>query len=113
MSSGLFQEMTTPDLAGVKEAVVAGLVEIFKGFGRDQVRMVPDGQGGVWIKSGDRTRQCLRAGGELCDSCCLPFNLPAADVYPLFLRPDLSRLDGGILERDSLGPLCNGLAIRS
>jgi hypothetical protein len=97
MSSGLFQETTTPELAGVKEAVVAGLLEVIKRFGREQVRFVPDGQGGVWIEISATELGNPYTQEETFAICLLPFNLPAADVYPLFLRPDLSRLDGQIL----------------
>jgi hypothetical protein len=91
--------MTTPDLAAVKQAVKESLDEILLGWGAERVRVVPDGQGGAWIEI---------FGAELGDPyiqddtfviCLLPFNLPAADIYPLFVRRDLSRRDG-----QALGP---------
>jgi hypothetical protein len=94
MSSGLFQEMTTPDLTGVKDSVLAGLEEVVHGFGISQVRIVPDGQGGVWIEISDVELGPPYAQDLTFAICLLPFNLPAADVYPLFVRHDLSRLDG-------------------
>ena len=99
MSSGLFQEMTTPDpdLSGVKESVIAGLTEVINGFGADRVRAVPDGQGGVWVEiSGVELGSPYTQEGTFA-ICLLPFSLPGADIYPLFLRPDLSRLDGSAL----------------
>jgi hypothetical protein len=97
MSSGQFQEMTTPDLAGAKESVVAALAEVIKGFGSDRVCRVLDGQGGVWIEISDIELGSPYAQEQTFAICLLPFNLPAADIYPLYLRHDLSRLDGGAL----------------
>jgi hypothetical protein len=97
MSSGLFQEMTIPDLPGAKESVLAGLAEVLNAFGKDHVRPVLDGQGGVWVEISDIALGKTYAQQLTFAICLLPFNLPAADIYPLFLRHDLSRLDGNTL----------------
>jgi hypothetical protein len=55
---------------------------------------VPDGQGGVWIELTDVTLGDRYQQESTFVICLLPFNLPAADVYPLFVRNDLSRADG-------------------
>lgn len=85
---------TTPDLSGLKEAAATALADIVTAYGESRVRAVPDGQGGVWIEIAD-----VPLGGPYAQAttfviCLLPFNLPAADVYPLFVRNDLSRTDG-------------------
>jgi hypothetical protein len=85
---------TTPELAPIKEAVQAALTAITDTYGSEKVRAVPDGQGGAWteiagIELGDRYVQ-----GSTFVICLLPFNLPGADIYPLFVRNDLTRRDG-------------------
>jgi hypothetical protein len=89
--------MTTPELALVKDAVASGLIGVSEAFGSERVRAVPDGQGGAWIEI-----SAVDLGGQYAQDasfaiCLLPFTLPAADVYPLFLRADLSRRDGSPL----------------
>jgi hypothetical protein len=78
----------------VKEAVQAALTDIANAYGAERVLAVPDDQGGVWVEItendlGDRYVQEMTFV-----ICLLPFNLPAADVYPLFVRHDLTRRDG-------------------
>jgi hypothetical protein len=96
-SSGRFPAMTTPELAEAKQAVLSASTEIAQVFGHDHLRLVPDGQGGLWAEINE-----IRLGDPYVQEtsfviCLLPFNLPAADVYPLFLRSDLSRSDGRAL----------------
>lgn len=77
----------------MKEAVAAAVAAIVSRFGNDRVRTVPDGQGGAWIELVDVE---LGEPYEQATSfliCLLPFNLPAADVYPVFMRHDLTRSD--------------------
>ena len=51
MSSGRSLVMTTPEaLAVFKAAVVGAITEVQAAYGRDQVHIVPDGQGGAWIE---------------------------------------------------------------
>ena len=85
---------TTPDLADVKEAVKTALADIVNAYGEDRVRVVPDGQGGVWIEIADVELGDAYAQDSTFVICLLPFNLPGADVYPLFIRNDLARRDG-------------------
>lgn len=67
--------------------------EIESSFGPDKVRLVPDDQGGTWVEITGLDP------GEPYDQvdtfliCLLPFNLPGADVYPMFVRADLTRTD--------------------
>ncbi len=58
------------------------------------MRVVSDGQGGAWVEFKD-----LPLGPPYTQEltfmvCLLPFNLPGSDIYPMFVRPDLTRLDG-------------------
>ncbi|WP_146220993.1 hypothetical protein [Mycolicibacterium moriokaense] len=53
-----------------------------------------DGQGGLWVELngiplGIPYQQCSTFMVFL-----LPFTLPGSDIYPLFVRRDLSRIDG-------------------
>lgn len=86
---------TTPDLSGVKDAPATALADIVSAYGKDNARAVPDGQGGVWIEIADVPLGPPYAQTSTFVICLLPFSLPAADVYPLFIRNDLSRTDGG------------------
>jgi hypothetical protein len=85
---------TTPDLADVKEAVKSALADIVSAYGEDRVRVVPDGQGGAWIEIAEVELGDHYAQDTTFVICLLPFNLPGADVYPLFVRNDLTRRDG-------------------
>jgi hypothetical protein len=85
---------TTPDLADVKEAVKAVLADIVNAYGEEKVCVVPDGQGGAWIEIAEVELGDHYAQVTTFIICLLPFNLPAADVYPLFVRNDLARSDG-------------------
>lgn len=98
MSSGRSLVMTTPEaLAVFKAAVVSAITEVQAAYGRDQVRIVPDGQGGAWIEI-----LAVDLGPTYVQETTfvvflLPFNLPGADIYPLFIRDDLVRSDGAAL----------------
>lgn len=85
---------TTPDPSGLKDATATALADIVAAYGEDRVRAVPDGQGGVWIEIADVPLGIAYAQSDTFVICLLPFNLPVADVYPLFVRNDLSRTDG-------------------
>jgi hypothetical protein len=78
----------------LKAAVAAAVEGVRIQFGSDNVTVVGDGQGGAWVEIDN-----LDLGGSYEQDttflvCLLPFNLPNADVYPMFVRPDLTRLDG-------------------
>lgn len=83
--------MTVTD---VKSAVRDAATGIRAQYGESNVREVPDGQGGAWVEI-----HALELGDAYAQDttflvCLLPFNLPNADVYPVFVRPDLARTDG-------------------
>ena len=77
----------------MKEAVLAAVAEIEAAYGA-KVHAVPDGQGGAWIEITEVVLGGPYAQKKTFVVCLLPFNLPNADVYPLFIRHDLTRRDG-------------------
>jgi len=97
-SSGRSLVTTTPETRPVlKTAVEAAVAALREVYGEDQVHLVPDGQGGAWVEI---------CAVELGDTYVqettfviflLPFNLPGADIYPVFVRHDLARHDGAAL----------------
>jgi hypothetical protein len=79
----------------MKQAVQAAVAAIIEAYGAGNVRAVPDGQGGAWVEvTGVALGQTYTQDSTFA-LCLLPFNLPDADVYPLFVRHDLIRRDGG------------------
>jgi hypothetical protein len=78
----------------LKQAVAAGLAGITAAYGSGEVRVVPDGQGGAWVEITGLDPGPTYAQEETFLVCLLPFTLPAADIYPAFVRADLSRRDG-------------------
>ena len=90
----------------MKEAVLAALTEITAAYGAHGVRVVPDDQGGAWIEITDVDLGATYSEPTSFVICLLPFNLPNADVYPLFVRHDLARADGnGLGEGFNATPL--------
>ena len=85
----------TPELASaVKESVRDALESIPTGFPDIAVRAFPDGQGGAWVEMLDVPLGAPYAQETTFVAFLLAFNLPGCDIYPLFVRHDLSRLDG-------------------
>lgn len=78
----------------MKEAVERGVIEIGDTYGSDQLRVVPDDQGGAWVEVADLDLGAAYQPDTTFLICLLPFNLPAADVYPMFVRAELTRADG-------------------
>lgn len=77
----------------MKEAVQAALADITAAY-EGGVRVVPDGQGGAWIEISDVDLGATYSEPASFVICLLPFNLPNADVYPIYVRHDLARADG-------------------
>lgn len=84
---------TTPDLA-VKAAVAQAFESITKAFPDAGITSHPDGQGGLWVEVTGVPLEGSYTQTDTFVIFLLPFTLPDADVYPMFLRPDLSRRDG-------------------
>ncbi len=88
----------------MKEAVEEALADIKAAYG-GSVRAVSDDQGGAWIEIPEVDLGATYRERTSFVICLLPFNLPNADVYPLFVRHDLARADGS--------GLCDGFAATS
>lgn len=77
----------------LKQAVASGVAEVTAAYGAGRVRVVPDGQGGAWVEITGLDPGAAYEQDETFLVCLLPFTLPAADIYPAFVRADLSRRD--------------------
>jgi hypothetical protein len=88
---------TTPELSldGLKDAVGVGVTDIVRAY--PDTRFIPDGQGGAWIEIPEVEVGDLYVSSTSFLICLLPFALPAADVYPMFLDRSLARADGAAL----------------
>jgi hypothetical protein len=92
--------MTTPDLRDrVKSSVALAIADLVTAFTESVVQVLPDGQGGAWVELypteiGDKFTQ-----PDTFLIFLLPFNLPGADIYPMFVRSDLARTDGAALSQ--------------
>jgi hypothetical protein len=86
---------TTPEvLARLKASVTAALESLEAAFPSVPIRVVPDGQGGAWVEFTELALGAPYVQETTFLAFLLPFNLPGSDIYPMFVRPDLSRLDG-------------------
>ena len=104
MSSGRSPVTTTPEVAAlVKASVRAALESLEQAFPTLPMRVVPDGQGGAWVELTDVALGPPFGEESTFLVFLLPFNLPGSDIYPMFVRPDLTRLDG-----QPLGPAFQG-----
>jgi hypothetical protein len=86
--------MTVTEL---KRSVRDGVDGIRAQYGDDHVRDFADGQGGAWVEITDVELGAVYTQDTTFLVCLLPFNLPNADVYPAFVRSDLTRADGAPL----------------
>lgn len=87
--------MTTPEAATPLKNSVATAVEQLRGaFADHELRVVPDGQGGAWFEILDIDLGSTYEPARTFVVGLLPFTLPASDIYPLFIRADLTRCDG-------------------
>ncbi len=95
MSSGRFLVTTTPEIAALLKATVReALTSLGEAFPSIEMQVVPDGQGGAWTEFKDLPLGAPYSQETTFLIFLLPFNLPGSDIYPMFVRPDLSRLDG-------------------
>jgi hypothetical protein len=82
----------------MKPAVVQAIAELKAQFGgaRVQVAELPDEGAQVWVE-GLELGPPYQQSDSWCGFTLAPL-YPYADVYPHFVRPDLSRLDGAPLQ---------------
>jgi hypothetical protein len=85
----------TPD--GLKAAVKQAVDDLRITFPSYPMRLVPDEQGGVWVEMTGAPLGPPYAVDDTFLVFLLPFTLPASDIYPMFVRADLARLDGSQL----------------
>jgi hypothetical protein len=86
---------TTPDISSaLKSAVQNAVTQLGLAYPSIDLRVVPDAQGGAWIEMYAVPLGAPYQQSESFVVFLLPFNLPGSDIYPFFLRPDLSRTDG-------------------
>jgi hypothetical protein len=86
---------TTPEVAaGLKTSVRDALASVEATFPSIEMRVVPDGQGGAWVEFLDLPLGAPYTHDTTFVVFLLPFNLPGSDIYPMFVRPDLSRING-------------------
>jgi hypothetical protein len=78
----------------LKAAVEAAIADLQAVYGEDHVLMVPDGQGGAWVEIDQMELGEAYVQATTFLVFLLPFNLPGADIYPMFVREDLTRRDG-------------------
>lgn len=78
----------------LKAAVETALADLKSVYGEDHVLAVPDGQGGAWIEIDHVELGVTYVQLSTFLVFLLPFNLPGADIYPMFVRDDLARRDG-------------------
>lgn len=94
-SSGRSPVTTTPEAdARLKSAVQAALEQLRLVFPSVALRIVPDAQGGAWVEMLEVPFGAPYTQESSFVVFLLPFNLPGSDIYPLFIRPDLARIDG-------------------
>jgi hypothetical protein len=89
---------TTPDHRfALKNAVDEAIGGLNAAYGEEQILIVPDSQGGAWVE----VREVELGHNYLQETTfvvfLLPFNLPGADIYPMFVRDDLARRDNAPL----------------
>lgn len=83
----------TPVTAAVTEAID----EIRETFAEATVAVDPDGSGGAWVVIDAVPLGPVYAQDNTWIAFQITFPYPEADVYPLFVRADLSRADGAAL----------------
>jgi hypothetical protein len=97
-SSGRFQVTITPDTAALLKRPVREAIELLEqAYPSISLRVVPDTQGGAWVEMLEVPLGLPYAQATSFVIFLLPFNLPGSDIYPLFMRSDLTRTDGAAL----------------
>jgi hypothetical protein len=84
---------TIPDVP-LKQAVDDALSQIRACCEDVTINTYGDGQGGAWVELVDVPLGEPYTQDKTFLVFLLPFTLPGSDIYPMFIRGDLSRLDG-------------------
>ena len=86
--------MTTPDVDGLTPEVRQAIDEIAAAFPDAAVSVDADGEGGAYVFVRDVALAPIYRQRETWIGFHITYTYPAADVYPHFVREDLSRADG-------------------
>lgn len=92
-TSGWCPVTTTPDTT-IKPNVAKALESLTTTFDDWELVTVPDGQGGLWVESPRVALGPPYTQATTYLVFLLPFGLPGVDIYPMFVRHDLTRIDG-------------------
>lgn len=84
----------TPRAAEVNPEVLQAVEEVQQTFPAARVTASPDGQQGAFVVVDPVPLGPRFAQDETWIGFHITFQYPMADVYPHFVRPDLSRVDG-------------------
>ena len=83
---------TTTTTAAIAEAIE----ELTQTFVDANITTEDDGAGGAWVTISDVLLGPVYEQESSWIAFQITFPYPEADVYPLFVRPDLRRKDGGV-----------------
>lgn len=89
--------MTTTPESTAKAAVRQAVDDLREAYPEWGLRTVADGQGGLWVELTGVPLDALYVQTDTFLVFLLPFTLPGSDVYPMFVRPDLARVDSNPL----------------
>ena len=95
---------TTLDAAALNPKVAAAIDDLKSDFEPIEFEVVPDNQGGAMVRFGPVPLGVQYQQRDSWLGAHIPAQVPYADVYPVFLRGDLSRVDGRAL----VAPLTGG-----
>ncbi len=86
--------MTTTPESTAKAAVRNALDSVTGAFPDSGLTTHADGQGGLWVELTGVPLGIPYQQDDTFVLFLLPFTLPGSDIYPMFVRRDLSRVDG-------------------
>lgn len=95
--------MTTPDGCPIVLTVQQALESVQQSLAPEEWVIESDGAGGVRLRFGPVKLAQTYVQRESWMAAHLVAQLPYADIYPIFLRGDLSRVDGKALEAPLTG----------
>ena len=95
---------TTLDAATLSPGVAAAIEDIKHDFEPAEFHVEPDNEGGARVRFGPVPLGVQYHQRDTWLGGHIPTQIPYADVYPIFLRGDLTRVDGKTLQ----APLTSG-----
>lgn len=88
--------------------VDAAVDDITQHFGADNVHIIGHDNGGTWVRIDEVELSVIWAQPSTFVIVHLASTLPFADIYPVFVRADLSRVDGKPLQAPVTAGHCAG-----